>query len=233
MTTLTGKTVLIAGGTGGVGEGLVRAFLKSGATVIVPSRTESKLDRLRDYTKDITTGKLVGIHGTVTDEETALALGEKLLKEFRSLDVAIASLGGWSQGYPISSTPMDVWNKVIRDNLTSHFLAMKTFVPLLNAQSGIYVHVNGFSADEPYPMAGPVAMTAAAQKSLTLTLSKELDRTGIRVFEFILGPMKTRDRLKHHHGQDDWYFPEEIGLKMIETFDQPRHENIVHYLLKK
>lgn len=233
MPAMNGKTVLIAGGTGGVGEGLVRAFLKESATVIVPSRTAVKLQRLKDYTDDIMTGKLVGITGTITDEDAARALGERLLKDFRSLDVAIASLGGWSQGTPITSTPMDVWNKVLRDNLTSHFLAMKTFVPLLNPTGGIYVHVNGFSADGAYPMAGPVAMTAAAQKSLTLTLSKELDRTGIRVFEFILGPIKTRDRLKHQHGQDDWYFPEEIGSKMIETFDQPRQENIIHYLLKK
>lgn len=233
MITLTGKTVVIAGGTGGVGEGLVRAFLKAGATVVVPSRSETKLERLKDYTSDITTGKLVGFHGTVTDEEAATELGRRLLKEFGSVDIAIASLGGWSQGYPITSTPMDIWNKVLRDNLTSHFLAMKTFVPLLNAQSGIYIHVNGFSADEPYPMAGPVAMTAAAQKSLTLTLSKELDRTGIRVFEFILGPIKTRDRLKHNQGRDDWYFSEEIGVKMMEAFTQPRQENIVHYLLKK
>ena len=40
--------VVVAGGTGGVGEGIVRAFLKQGAHVVVPSRSESKLEGLRE-----------------------------------------------------------------------------------------------------------------------------------------------------------------------------------------
>jgi NAD(P)-dependent dehydrogenase (short-subunit alcohol dehydrogenase family) len=36
MNNLTNRTVLVAGGTGGVGEGMVKAFLRAGATVLVP-----------------------------------------------------------------------------------------------------------------------------------------------------------------------------------------------------
>jgi len=46
----------------------------------------------------------------------------------------------------------------MRDNLTSHFLAMKMVVPSLAPHHGAYVHINGFSADQPYPGA---AMAAA------------------------------------------------------------------------
>ncbi|HEY0132663.1 MAG TPA: NAD(P)-dependent oxidoreductase, partial [Nannocystis sp.] len=46
MAELRDKRCLIAGGTGGVGEGIVRAFLNAGATVFVPSRSAAKLDAL-------------------------------------------------------------------------------------------------------------------------------------------------------------------------------------------
>lgn len=49
MAKLSGKIALIAGGTGGVGEGIVRAFLKEGATVVVPSRSSENLEQLRGY----------------------------------------------------------------------------------------------------------------------------------------------------------------------------------------
>jgi hypothetical protein len=41
---------------------------------------------------------------------------------------------------------------------------------------------------------------------------KELGNTGIQVHELILGPMKTRDRLKHGHGKPDWYLGEKTSV---------------------
>ncbi|MGL5793953.1 MAG: NAD(P)-binding domain-containing protein [Xenococcaceae cyanobacterium] len=44
MGKLSGKITFIAGGAGNVGEGIVRSFLKEGATVITSSRKEEKID---------------------------------------------------------------------------------------------------------------------------------------------------------------------------------------------
>jgi len=230
---LENKVAVVAGGAGGVGEGIVRALLKNGATVVVPSRTPYKLERLKEYVADIPTGQLATVDGSVNTEENARRLSESLFQEFKQIDLAVASLGGWHQGYPLYSYPMHEWNRILADNLTSHLLAIKTFVPLLDPRKGSYFHINGFSADEAYPMAGPLAMAAAAQKSMIQTLAKEVDKTGINVFELILGPMKTRDRLKHGHGQDDWYFPEEIGDYIVHLVESHIQEKVVHYLLKK
>jgi hypothetical protein len=67
-----------------------------------------------------------------------------------------------------------------------------------------------------------------SQKSLIQTLVKEVNRTGIKVYELILGPMKTRDRIKHGHGQDEWYFPEEIG-DYIRRQILMNQDEVVHY----
>lgn len=227
------KIAVVVGGTGGVGEGIVKALLKNDFTVVVPTRSEHKSEKLTQYLSDVKTGKLITHVGSVSNEANAQTLQGYLHKEFKQIDVAVASLGGWHQGFPIYNYPVAEWNRILNDNLTAHFFAIKSLVPLLNPTNGHYVHINGFSADEQYPMAGPVSMTASAQKSLILTLSKELERTGIKVHELILGPMKTRDRLKYGHGQPDWYFPEEIGDYIVQLMGRESYDNPVHYLLSK
>lgn len=227
------KVAVIAGGAGGVGEGIVKSLLKSDFTVVVPTRTENKAESLRQYVSDVKTGKLITHIGAIDNEISAEEFKNYLYKEFAQINLAVASLGGWHQGYPVYSYPINAWHRVLNDNLTAHFFAIKTLVPLLNPISGHYVHINGFSADEQYPMAGPVSMAAAAQKSLILTLAKELEKSGIRVYELILGPMKTRDRLKHSSGKPEWYYPEEVGDYIIQLLQSNVYDKPLHYLLSK
>ncbi|HEX6901011.1 MAG TPA: SDR family oxidoreductase [Thermoanaerobaculia bacterium] len=232
MNSLDGAKIVVAGGAGGVGEGIVRALLQEGARVIAPSRSEDKLRDLEAYCSDIHSGELITLTGGLGDEESARALQHKIFEQFKEIDLAVASLGGWLQGNPLTSVDMATWNRVLRDNLTSHFLALRMLVPLLHPKTGSYVHINGFSAEQPFPMAGPVAMAAAAQKSMTLTLAEELKPTGIRVFELILGPIKTRSRVRHGLGQEDWYTPEEIG-EYIAALVTSNNTEVVHRLLSK
>src|SRR3954465_14108515 len=178
MPNLEGAKVVVAGGAGGGGGGiggaLLRgggggALLRRGARVLVPSRSEEKLRGLEEYCQGLP-GELVTLVGDLSTEETARALQNRIYERFRELDVAVGSLGGWWQGKPLTSVDMATWERILRENLTAHFLALKMLVPLLHPKTGSYVHINGFSAEQAYPMAGPVAMAAAAQKSMVLTL---------------------------------------------------------------
>jgi len=57
--------VLIAGGTGGLGEGIVRSLMGRGAHVMVPTRNPEKLNALNEYVADIRTGSLEGVTGSL------------------------------------------------------------------------------------------------------------------------------------------------------------------------
>lgn len=229
---LSGKVAVVAGGTGGVGEGIVVSLVKEGATVVVPSRSEEKIERLKAYVGPTASGKLDAVRTTLQDEETVLEFQKFLQKKYKQVDIAVASLGGWWQGAPVYSTPFEQWKKILDNNLTSHFLAIKALIPMLNPETGAYFHINGFSAEQPYAGAASVAMAAAAQKSLVLSLAEELKNTGINVHELILGPMKTRDRIAHGHGSEDWYSPGEIGEYIIELYRKDNNQ-VVHHLLSK
>lgn len=232
MSSLDGARVVVAGGAGGVGEGIVRSLLRQGARVFVLSRNQGLLRELETSCRDIPAGELLPLIGDLGEEAGARELQSRIYEKFRELDVAVVSLGGWSQGNPLTSVDMATWNRVLRDNLTSHFLALKILVPLLHPKTGTFAHVNSFSAEQPSPMAGPAALAAAAQKSMILTLAEELRPTGIRVYELILGPIKTRQILLQGAGHDDWYTPEDIGdyLVGLATSD---NRDVVHRLVRK
>lgn len=232
MSSLDGARVVVAGGAGGVGEGIVRSLLRQGARVVVPSRNEARLRELESTCGDLRTGELIPLVGDLGEEGSARDLQNRIYEKFRELDLAVVSFGGWSQGNPLTSVDMATWNRVLRDNLTSHFLALKILVPLLHPKTGSFVHVNGFNAEQPSPMAGPAALAAAAQKSMVLTLAEELRPTGIRVYELILGPIKTRQLLLQGAGKDDWYTPDDVGdyLAGLAASD---NRDVVHRLLRK
>ncbi len=97
MTTLNGKIAFIAGGAGNVGEGIVRSFLKAGATVITTSRKQEKLEELRGYLGDLANDNFVPIVGDLGDLESAEKLRNQILEKFNRLDTVVASIGGtWS-----------------------------------------------------------------------------------------------------------------------------------------
>lgn len=91
MTSLSGKRILVAGGTGNVGRHLVEAVFSANGTAIVPSRSAEKLEALAHGRDEAYDGRLVTLLGDVTNERDAAAL----LDLARPLHGAVATLGSF------------------------------------------------------------------------------------------------------------------------------------------
>lgn len=85
MAKLDGKIALIPGGTGGVGEGIVRGFLNAGATVVVPSRREESLEKLRRQLGESAGDGFVPLVGDLSQTESA----EVLRGRWKKLDASM------------------------------------------------------------------------------------------------------------------------------------------------
>lgn len=206
MPGLHDKTVLIAGGAGEVGEGLVRAFLAEGATVIVPSRSRDKLDALRERLDD--TDRLITRIADVSDASGAADLRDWIADTVGPLDAVVASLGGWWQGAPLTEVPLDTWHRLIDMGLTAHFVLAKTFVPVLRGRSGAsYTLINGAGGLHPVPGSGPISVSAAAQLMLKDVLAAENETVRINTL-LLATPVITRSR---PDGPDDWLTADDAG----------------------
>jgi NAD(P)-dependent dehydrogenase (short-subunit alcohol dehydrogenase family) len=191
------KQILVAGGTGGVGEAIVRALLAAGHRVIVPSRSEARLDALRRDTDREPAGSagLVTFTGQIGTIDGALGIRSRIAREIGRLDVLIPSLGGWWQGGLLDTTPA-VWDAVMDEMVRTHYVFAHVFVPVLLAQTGggRYIGIGGGAAYHPIHGSSLVSIAAAAQLMLTRALRLEIDDPAVDVLELVVdGPVRTRD----------------------------------------
>jgi NAD(P)-dependent dehydrogenase (short-subunit alcohol dehydrogenase family) len=230
MAELEGKNVVVAGGTGRVGEGLVRSFLLEGANVVVPVRSAAKDQRLRSYVEGIETGRLFCLPTHVDDEDSIQEFRRRVLERFDRIDLAVACLGGWYYGYPLHRMPYRDWQLILHDNLDTHFLFMKNFLSVLHDQNdGVYVMINGSPSEMVIPEEGATSIVAAAQSMMSRVLAEEAKTAAVRIYSLtVYNPVRTRDR-----GQTvmpDWPTAEDLGAYIVKLYDRtaPNIDRTIH-----
>lgn len=208
METLKDKIVLIAGGGGAVGEGIVQKFLEAGAKVIVPSRSKEKLDALRDKLSDGNNLTLIG--EDIGNESGAAKVRDMVLQKFGRLDTVVASVGSWWQGLPIVNVPPETWNEVLANNLTSHFIVAKNFLPvLLEQNAGNYIFIAGQGGVYPVPQSIPISVAVAGELMLAKGLQAENKDSKVQINVLLLGFVNTKER--RGYAQEDWITSEDVG----------------------
>lgn len=185
---LSGNTVLITGGTSGIGRELAAQLLKRNNTVIITGRDGSKLEQA--------VGSLPGVHtfqSDVSDPKAIPLLFDGVIEEFPGLNVLINNAGIMRKINLLESAGDDI-SREIETNLTGTVRMVTRFLPQLKTQEvAAIVNVSSGLAFVPLPMAPIYCATKAAVHSFTQSLRVQLKNTNIRVFE--LAPPMTRTSL--------------------------------------
>lgn len=217
MTSHNDSIVLVAGGAGEVGAGIVRAFLDTGATVIVPSRSHEHLDDLHGHLESsgTTTDQLTPLVGNIGQIDGAKQLRDNILEQFGHVDTVVASLGGPQPVERLTDVPLEIWNQVIDNFMTAHFVAARTFLPILAEQDdSTYMLINGLSGptgDIAAPAAGLMAVASAGEHMLMSALAENATEYGesVRINELVpLTPLITRSKTDT---DPEWLPAEEFG----------------------
>jgi uncharacterized oxidoreductase len=196
---LSGNTILITGGTSGIGFELASQLLKLGNTVIVTGRDQSKLDEARE--------KLPGLHAIqsdVSDPEAIRRLFDAVIKDFPKLNVLVNNAGIMREiNLQKSNSGLQDITREIETNLAGPVRMVATFLPQLRTQeNAAIVNVSSGLAFVPLPTAPIYSATKAAVHSFTQSLRVQLKNTAIKVFE--LAPPMTQTALfeKEFHPED-------------------------------
>lgn len=142
-----GKVILVAGGTGAVGEGIVKYLAENGATVLVPSRSEEKALDALGFVDQPFRKNVFYLFGDISNEDDAQKMHDVIVDNFEQLDGMVSSLGGWWQGAALTDITKAEWEELMQGLLTAHFVASKTLMPLLR-QGANYTFISGVSAED-------------------------------------------------------------------------------------
>ena len=177
---IKGNTILITGGSAGIGLALAERFLKENNTVIICGRNEQKLEEAKL--------KFPEIHTLVCDiskEEERISLYKKAVEEFPKLNVLINN-AGIQQRINLSKL-QESWSyyqKEIATNLEAPIHLVTLFIPHLEKQKdAVIANVSSGLAFTPMAAAPVYCATKAAIHSFTMSLRYQLLESGIKVIE--------------------------------------------------
>lgn len=123
---LDGKTAIVMGGAGGIGQAIAMGLSFYGANVCIASRNEESLKRAQQEIKDAIGNEVHIYPCDATSEEDVIALADKLEAEFGKIDILVNSQG-FNRKFPAGEFPMDVWSQLFEVNVKSVMICCKTF----------------------------------------------------------------------------------------------------------
>ena len=184
---LTGRTILITGGSAGIGLAFALKFLELGNQVIVTGRRQSLLDEVKAKHP-----KLHTIQSDVADPAQIAALTARVKLDFPKLDVLMNNAGIMlSKNLKVPATDLAGLTEEIDVNIGGVIRMTSAFIDLLTANKGTVINVSSALASVPMPAVPIYSATKAAIHSYTQSLRFQLEDTGVEVIEVMPPGVKT------------------------------------------
>ncbi len=142
---LRGKTALITGATGTIGNAIARAFAQEGCNMILSGSSKSKTEALRENFNFRGPVKISVIRADVSDKKSLQRLFKKITKDFKSIDILVTAAGTYGAIGTIEQIEPEEWMEAIEVNLLGTFMTIKYALPLLrkSAQAKIITFAGG------------------------------------------------------------------------------------------
>lgn len=191
LTSLQGKSVLVTGGTSGIGLGIAVGFARQGAKVAISGRHRDKVEavasRLRDQGLAV-----IGLVADVGDRAQVLRMIEEVAQAQGGLDVLCANAGVFPSAALAEMSDTD-WDKVLGINAKGTFLCVQAALPYLRrAEYGRVILTSSITGPVTgFPGWAHYGASKAAQLGFMRTAAIELARDGITINALLPGNIVT------------------------------------------
>ena len=195
---LSDNTILITGGSSGIGFEMAKELLKRNNKVVITGRNEQRLQKVKDELDGV-----IAIKSDVSNPDDIKELYQHMTKEFSDLNILINNAGVMAtinlQDHKLS--PNDL-TKELDINVKGTIWMNDAFLPLLKGKkNAATVTVSSGLAFVPLPISPVYCATKAALHSYTQSLREQLRNTNVKVFE--LAPPATKTELLADFDKED------------------------------
>ena len=177
---LTGKVVLVTGGTQGLGAAIAKGLGEAGATLVINARNPKKLDAaIQEFKSEGLT-----VHGSLFDVTDKTAVKEAIAKveqEVGAIDVLVNN-AGIIKRTPLHEMDEDDYEEVIRTNLTAPFIVAKYVAQkMIDRGHGKIINMCSMMSELGRDGVGAYAAAKGGLKMLTQNMATESARHGLQV----------------------------------------------------
>lgn len=214
----TKNTILISGGSAGIGFEMARLFSEKGNHVIITGRNEARLKAAAAKLTNVTA--IVSDTGNAADTDR---LVETLNRDFPALNIVINNAGN-AHVYDLASGT-DIFAKAEEEMLINYLSVIRLnekLLPLLRKQEkAAIVNVSSVVAFVPGSLATYSASKAAVH-SYSLSLRLALEDTNVEVFELM--PPLVNTEFSRPIGGEAGIPPAEVAQALLDAMDNGTHE---------
>jgi uncharacterized oxidoreductase len=184
---LTDHTILVTGGSSGIGLAFAAKFLELGNEVIVTGRRQSKLDEVKARYPELHT-----IAADVSDATRVESLAAEVKERFPTLDVLMNNAGILvHRNLGVPATDLEALTAEVEINVNGTIRTTSALIDLIRRNHGTIVNVSSGLAFVPLTSAPIYSATKAAIHSYTTSLRFQLQDAGVHVVELMPPFVKT------------------------------------------
>ena len=197
---LKNRTAVITGGAQGLGLGIAKQFIESGAKVIIWDIDQEIIKKAK---QQLNSNKLTSQIVDVADFENVKKNIEEIIIT-KKVDIFINNAGITGLTSKLWNYPIDEWHKVLNVNLNGIFYCCKAIVPhMIKNNYGRIVNVASVAGKDGNANASAYSSAKAAAIGFTKSLGKELAEKNIAVNAVTPASAKTRilDQMSKEHVQ--------------------------------
>jgi len=183
------KTVIVTGGSEGVGAATARAFAGAGANLVLVARTRRKLEAIAEELRGRTRVEIVPMD--VAEPDACANLFRKAAYEFGAVHILVNNAGYHQRG-PVTAVDTAELGRMIDVNLKSPIVLCRMAIPYLKeAGGGAIINVASLAGRTPVPGAATYSASKFGLRAFTFALAEELVGTNIKVAALSPGPIDT------------------------------------------
>lgn len=190
MFDISGKRVVITGGTGGIGAGLVSGFLDAGAQVVVSARSPETVTNSLEL--PVTNTDFSIFSADLMSDESITDFINRANKKLGGIDVLIQAHGNVFPG-PAKDMTLETWHEQLQVNLTATFRLAQAVAPqMLERKRGKIINIASMLTFQGGLNASGYAAAKGGVGQLTKALSNEWAPHGVNVNAIAPGYIKTK-----------------------------------------
>ena len=190
---LEGRRALVTGASSGIGKATALRLGAEGARVAVNYYSDKERPDAEAVAAQIDPGgaNAFAIRADVGSEPDVVGMVGECQKRLGGLDILVNN-AGIEKEVPTLEMPLDLWEAVLRTNLTGAFLCLREAGKLMAAQKGgVIVNMSSVHEFIPWPGFAHYCASKGGMKLLTQTVAREWAPLGIRVLAIAPGAIAT------------------------------------------
>ncbi|MGI9589729.1 MAG: SDR family NAD(P)-dependent oxidoreductase [Myxococcota bacterium] len=181
QTNLTGHTVIVTGGTRGIGLGIVRVLGRAGAELVITGRKAQRLEQVADELKSAGVSHRTLV-ANVADPEASRAVADATVEAFGKIDGVVANAQSLRPVTPLAEVQPSDFDLVLETGPKGTLWLMQAVLPhMKERRRGRIVTMGSAMGLTGAPGYGPYSAAKEGIRSLTRTAAREWGAFGITV----------------------------------------------------